>query len=77
MKLRSYISGLNAAEQVAYAQRCGIAISYLRMHVKYASKDPSIALIRALVRESEGFVSMREVLEHFKLIDVVKSSNAA
>lgn len=77
MKLRSYISSLNAAEQVSYAQRCGIAVSYLRMHVKYASKDPSITLIRALVRESEGFVSMAEALEHFKLIDTLVPVNAA
>lgn len=77
MKLRTYISGLEALEQAAYARRCGIAVSYLRIHVKYASKDPSVSLIRALARESEGLVSIGEVLEHFKLIDEPGSMNAA
>lgn len=65
MKLRDYINELNAESLTMYAKRCGIAISYLRLHVKYASKDPSVSLIKALARESEGGVSLAEVLEHF------------
>lgn len=65
MKLREYIDKLGEGGQQAYAERCAISISYLRLHVKYASKDPSLTLVRALVRESEGLVSLDEVLEHF------------
>lgn len=65
MKLRDYISHLDAESLSAYAGRCRIATSYLRLHVKYASKDPSVSLIKSLTRESEGNVSLAEVLEHY------------
>ena len=69
MKLRQYIDALDPAALQAYASRCGIALSYLRLHVKYASKDPSVSLIKSLSRESEGKVSLAEVLEHFSITD--------
>jgi len=53
----------------AYAERCSIAVSYLRIHVKYASKDPSVSLIKSLARESDGNVTLIEVLEHFGVTD--------
>lgn len=69
MKLRDYISGMSPNDLAAYARRCGISISYLRLHVKYASKDPSVSLIKCLARESQGFVSLAEVLEHFGITE--------
>ncbi len=70
MKLRDYINYLDSEGLHRYALRCGIATSYLRFHVKYASKDPSVSLIRSLAKESEGMVSIGEVLTHFGIIDV-------
>jgi hypothetical protein len=69
MNLRNYIKGLNKDELQAYADRCGIALSYLRIHVRYASKNPSVGLIMSLARESEGCVSLVEVLEHFDITE--------
>ena len=69
MNLREYINTLNPEAFVAYAERCGIAVSYLRVHVKYASKDPSVSLIKSLARESEQNVSITEVLKHFGVIE--------
>lgn len=69
MKLRDYINQLEPDEFASYAKRCRIAESYLRLHVKYASKDPSVSLIKSLNRESEGCVSLSEVLEHFGIIE--------
>ena len=77
MKLRDYINQLDSEALAAYAERCRIAVSYLRLHVKYASKDPSVTLIKALARESEGDVSLAEVLEHFGITDKTRSSKAA
>ncbi|NBB09561.1 hypothetical protein [Pseudomonas sp. SLFW] len=71
MTFRDYIDGLNRNALDAYARRCGIASSYLRLHVKYASKDPSVALIRSLTRESCGALSLTDVLEHFNIVDEV------
>lgn len=68
MKLRDYINQLSFEALEAYALRCRIASSYLRLHVKYASKDPSVSLIKALARESGGAVSLAEVLEHFGVV---------
>lgn len=69
MKLRDYINGLDTEKIAAYAKRCSIAESYLRLHIKYASKDPSVSLIKSLARESEGHVSLAEVLEHFSITE--------
>jgi len=77
MKLRDYINRLDPEALKAYAIRCSIAASYLRLHVKYASKDPSVSLIKALARESEGFVSLAEVLEHFGVTENVSTAKAA
>jgi hypothetical protein len=71
MKLRKYINSLDADGLAGYAGRCRIAESYLRLHVKYASKDPSVSLIKSLARESEGYVSLAEVLEHFGVTENV------
>ena len=65
MKLRDYIDSLNSEALLAYALRCKIAVNYLRLHVKYASKDPSVSLIKSLAHQSEGRVSLAEVLDHF------------
>ncbi len=77
MKLRDYLDRLDNLELEAYAGRCGIALSYLRVHVKYASKDPSVNLIKALTRESEGQVSLAEVLQHFGITEVAPASLVA
>ncbi|WP_294735725.1 hypothetical protein [uncultured Pseudomonas sp.] len=69
MKLRDYINCMDAVELGAFAQRCRIALSYLKLHVKYASKDPSVSLIRSLTLESEGQVSLAEVLEHYGITE--------
>lgn len=65
MKLRDYIDSLDSEALLAYADRCKIAVNYLRLHVKYAGKDPSVSLIKSLARESERCVSLAEVLDHF------------
>lgn len=77
MKLREYISSLDTEALKAYAERCRIAMSYLRIHVKYASKDPSVSLIKSLARESEGNVSLSEVLEHYGVTEAAPTSEAA
>jgi len=76
MKLREYINGLDSEALAAYAARSGIAVNYMRLHVKYASKDPSVSLIKALTRESEGEVSLAEVLEHFGVTDAAMEKAA-
>ncbi|MHB2138022.1 hypothetical protein ACX64L_08665 [Pseudomonas monsensis] len=77
MNLRDYISNMDQEKLKAYAKRCRIADSYLRLHVKYASKDPSVSLIKSLARESDGCVTISEVLEHFGIIDDDSPSKAA
>lgn len=77
MKLREYIHQMDPKAVSAYAARCRISTSYLRLHIKYASKDPSVSLIKSLARESEGRVSLAEVLEHFGVIDSSQTVNAA
>jgi hypothetical protein len=77
MKLRDYINRLDSEALARYAGRCCIAVNYMRLHVKYASKDPSVSLIKALARESEGEVSLAEVLEHFGVTEARTTTKAA
>ncbi|MEE4375804.1 hypothetical protein V2J67_25935 [Pseudomonas alliivorans] len=77
MNLRDYIDSLDTDSLSAYAARCRIATSYMRLHVKYASKDPSVSLIKALTCESRGCVSLSEVLEHFGITQEAVGKKAA
>lgn len=77
MKLRDYICDLDAEALKTYAERSGISFSYLRLHVKYASKNPSVSLIRALARESNGNVSLGEVLDHYGITDAESTNEVA
>lgn len=69
MKLRDYINTLPADQLAAYAIRCSTTANYLGTHIRYATKEPSVKLMRALARESQGVVSLGEVLEHYRLVD--------
>lgn len=77
MTLREYINTLDSDALLAYANRCRIAVNYMRFHVRYASKDPSVSLIKSLARESEGSVSLAEVLEHFGVTEIASVNKAA
>ena len=77
MKLRDYINSLDGTGLSSYAIRCGISLSYLKLHVKYASKDPSVSLIKLLTRQSGGAVSLVEVLDHFGITETNPTSKAA
>lgn len=71
MKLADYIRNIDKPREEggnpleAYALRCGVTIGYMKVHVLYARKEPRFRLLRALARESEGRVSLMEVLQHF------------
>lgn len=69
MKLRDYIGSLSPEQADEYAARCGTTTNYLTTHIRYATKEPSVKLIKALAQGSEGRVSMNEVLEHYGLLD--------
>ena len=69
MKLRDYINTLPADQLAAYASRCSTTANYLGTHIRYATKEPSVKLMRALARESQGLVLLGEVLEHYRLVD--------
>ncbi|MEN1774078.1 hypothetical protein AAIH29_21400 [Pseudomonas aeruginosa] len=77
MKLREYIDQMGDDQLRSYAKRCSISVNYLRLHVKYASKDPSVSLIKALYRESEGKVSLAAVLEHYRITEESITAQAA
>jgi len=69
MKLSEYIKSLSPEQREEYANRCGTTPSYLRIHILAARKEPRRPLREALARESDGNVSLGEVLEHFDMID--------
>lgn len=69
MKLGDYIRSLPPSKRDAYAKRCGTTPAYLNIHILHSRKEPRRALREALARESEGMVSIQEVLEHFGMSD--------
>ena len=76
MKLRDYINSLTDDQLQAYAERCSTTVNYLGTHIRYATKEPSVKLIRALARESVGNVSLADVLEHYRLTDATQPKAA-
>ncbi len=68
MKLADYIRSLSSEEREDYARRCGTTPAYLRIHILTANKEPRKPLREALAHESNGQVSIKEVLEHFGMV---------
>lgn len=68
MTLREYIKTLDQAGLEAYASRCRTTVNYLTTHIVYATKEPSVRLMKTLAAESDGAVSLNEVLEHYGLL---------
>ncbi|MCY1294455.1 hypothetical protein D9M68_655880 [compost metagenome] len=71
MNLAQYIRSLDQPKVPGgnpletYASRCHITLGYMKVHVLYARKEPRFRLLLALARESDGNVSLAEVLQHF------------
>lgn len=74
MRLRDYIKALDDGELLAYAARCNTTVNYLTTHILRATKDPSVRLMKRLASESQGKVSLHEVLEHYGLVDCSKAA---
>lgn len=68
MRLSDYINSLSDTEKAEYAKRCGTTFHYLDVHIRRATKECRKPLRDALARESEGKVSITEVLQHFGII---------
>jgi len=68
MTLREYIKGLDEAGLALYAERCRTTVNYLTTHILYATKEPSVRLMKALAAESDGAISLSDVLEHYGLL---------
>lgn len=71
MKLSDYIRSIDKPKAANgnplgdYARRCNVTIGYMKVHVLYARKEPRFRLLLALAQESEGCVSIPEVMQHF------------
>lgn len=71
MKLSAYIRSIDNPKAPEgnplgdYARRCNVTIGYMKVHVLYARKEPRFRLLLALAAESQGCVSIPEVLQHF------------
>lgn len=68
MTLREFIKTLDQAGLEAYANRCSTTVNYLTTHIVYATKEPSVRLMKTLAAESDGAVTLNEVLEHYGLL---------
>ena len=64
-----FIKSLDAEALAAYAKACGTTVNYLSTHILYATKEPSVRLIKALSVNSGGAVGMIDVLGHYRLLD--------
>lgn len=65
MKFSDYVRSLTPSELDAYAARCETSAAYIATHLLHARKEPRKKLRLALSVQSNGKVSVAEVLEHF------------
>lgn len=69
MSFAKFVKSLSRPELEAYAQRCGTTANYITVHLLHATKEPRKKLREALANESDGKVSLNEVLQHFSMIE--------
>lgn len=69
MSFAKYIKSLDRSQLEAYAERCGTTANYINVHLLHATKEPRKKLREALANESEGNVTLNEVLQHFAMIE--------
>lgn len=68
MTLKDFIKGLDAQALEAYAAACNTTVNYLTTHILYATKEPSVRLMKSLAQQSGGAVGMQDVLLHYGLL---------
>lgn len=71
MSFSEFIRSLSQEQLADYAERCGTSPAYIKIHLLHARKEPKKSLREALCRESNGSVSLHEILRHFNMIDAV------
>lgn len=75
MNLREYLKCLDRPQNPAgnpleeYAACVGTSAKYLRTHVMGASRGASLKFMRALAQESNGQVTLLDVLRHYGVPD--------
>ena len=65
MNFYDYIKSLTESELQDYASRCSTTPDYIKVHLVYGTKIPRPPLLRALALESDGKLSIDDVLNHF------------
>ncbi|MGY4876484.1 hypothetical protein ACLUEY_01205 [Vreelandella aquamarina] len=60
-----------------YAARLGTSTKYLKTHVSGPTRGASLKFMRALARESDGKVSLAEVLMHYGVTEQELNNEAA
>ena len=74
MTLKDFIKSLDAEALAAYAEACGTTVNYLSTHILYATKEPSVRLMKALAINSRGSVGMVDVLGHYRLLEELEKA---
>jgi len=78
MNLSTYWKSLDAPAREQYASRCGTTLSYIKVHlIPVARKVPRKELLINMAKESDGNVSIPEVLAHFYGADAIQEEKAA
>ncbi|CAM0557128.1 hypothetical protein EHLJMEHL_02216 [Vreelandella titanicae] len=77
MKLRDYLKTLDEMGLNKYAASLGTSAKYLRTHVVGPTRGASLKFMRALARESDGNVSLPEVLMHYGVTEEELNKKAA
>lgn len=77
MKFSDFVRSLTPPELEAYAVRCKTSSAYISTHLLHARKEPRKRLRLALATESDGKVSVLEVLEHFGIGTTPEIENAS
>lgn len=77
MRLREYLKSQDEKSLGQFAQRVGTSAKYLRAHVIGGTRGASLKFMRALARESDGKVSLPEVLMHYGVTAEELDSEAA
>jgi len=65
MTLTDYVRSLSYDDLRDYANKCSTSMAYIKIHLLPARKIPKRPLMESLVKNSNGNLTMQDVLDHF------------
>ncbi|AKG08410.1 hypothetical protein AAX06_09955 [Moraxella bovoculi] len=66
MNFYEFWKALNADEQQAFADECGLSVNYIGNQLIYRNKSPRLGTLEKMAKASKGVFSYHDLCDFFK-----------